>query len=173
MVRGELFLLSLWNEKEFTVRKWMALASFALSLNAGTALAGFDDNAKLENQTPPKALLKRAQNEYIRYCSACHAKDGTGRDAPALKGSLIATGPMGGNIHMVITGGPHTRMPAWGLTGLSDRALADMLTYVRNAWGNDNKKQFGKHAGGVITEELVKKYREALPKQPWKKDITT
>lgn len=155
------------------MKKWIVSASLALSVASTAALADYDDYMKYEKQTPTKELLKQAQSDYTRYCAACHAKDGTGRDAPALKGSLIATGPIGGNIHMVITGGPHTRMPAWGLTGLSDQVLAEILTYTRNAWGNDDKTLHGKHAGGVVTEELIKKYREALPKQPWKKDIRT
>ncbi|MCB1827671.1 MAG: cytochrome c [Coxiellaceae bacterium] len=145
------------------MRTWIVivtmLMSFSLQTHAATA--------------PSHQQMQRAQQDYARYCAACHGKSGEGRTGPALKGSPIVTGPMGASIHFVITGESHTKMPAWGLTALSDDMIAEVLTYVRNSWGNNNVKQYGKNAGGVVTPALVKKYRGMLRSIPDKKKVQT
>ncbi len=55
---------------------------------------------------------------------------------PALKGSPIAKGPVAGHIDRVMNGKPGTAMQAFK-GQLSDQDLADVITYERNAWGND------------------------------------
>lgn len=55
---------------------------------------------------------------------------------PALKGSAIATGPAEGHIHIVYQGKPGTSMAAFGKQ-LSPVDLAAIITYERNAWGNN------------------------------------
>lgn len=144
------------------------MSLFMVAVNA-TALSGKD--AKFEHKVPTTAMMKSSHDQFIRYCSACHGKEGQGRGATSLRGNLIATGPIGAHIHMVLTGTQHTEMPAWGLTELSDQAIAEVITYVRNAWGNNDKKKYGKHAGGVVTPELIKRYREALRNQPVRKNV--
>ena len=124
------------------------------------------DSQKVESNTPSYETLKSGRENYQRYCASCHGKDGEGNNAPAITGSLIATGPVDKHIEFVLTGKSHTTMPAWGLTGLSDEVLADIITYQRNAWGNNDKDKYGKDAGGIATSEMIKKHREDLEKKP-------
>ena len=55
---------------------------------------------------------------------------------PALKGSKIATGPVDAHIHQVLFGKPGTAMQAFK-DQLNDQDIADVITYERNAWGNN------------------------------------
>ena len=84
---------------------------------------------------------------YADECSACHTPEGNGvaRLFPVLKGSpLVQSAEPTSLIHVVLegsravaTGSAPTApaMPpfAWKL---SDRQVADVVTYIRNAWGN-------------------------------------
>lgn len=144
------------------------MSLFLVTANA-SSVSGKDAN--FERKVPTAEMMKNSHDQFIRYCSACHGKKGQGRGAPSLRGNLIATGPIGAHIHMVLTGTQHTDMPSWGLTELSDEAIADVITYVRNAWGNNDKKKYGKHAGGVVTPDLIKRYREALKNHTVRKNV--
>jgi cytochrome c oxidase subunit 2 len=53
-----------------------------------------------------------------------------------MKGSKVATGPVSAHIDMVLNGKTGTAMQAFG-TQLSDDDLAAIITYERNAWGNN------------------------------------
>ena len=55
---------------------------------------------------------------------------------PALKGSAIAIGDVAKHIDVVVNGVTGTSMPAFG-PQLNDADLAAIITYERNAWGND------------------------------------
>lgn len=79
---------------------------------------------------------------YLSYCSSCHKPDGKGVEGaiPALAGnsSVQAKGPE--TVIRVILGGlaaqnGYAPMPAIG-AGMTDREVADVTDYVRNAWGN-------------------------------------
>lgn len=119
----------------------------AAAAAAGTADAG----------GPGKAV-------YGRICAACHLGSGKGvpgNNIPALAGSALATGDAGKPISIVLHGfrGPIERngvqingqMAAWK-DQLSDQEIADVLTYVRSAFGN---------AGAAVTPDEVKTIREA------------
>jgi cytochrome c oxidase subunit 2 len=55
---------------------------------------------------------------------------------PALKGSAIATGDVSKHIDIIVNGKPGTAMQAFG-PQLNDADIAALVTYERNAWGND------------------------------------
>ncbi|MCP5972864.1 cytochrome c, partial [Klebsiella pneumoniae] len=55
---------------------------------------------------------------------------------PALKGSKIATGPAKDHLSIVYHGKPGTAMAAFGKQ-LSEVDIAAVVTYERNAWGNN------------------------------------
>jgi len=55
---------------------------------------------------------------------------------PALKGSSIATGPVKNHIDIVLHGKSGTAMQAFE-SQLTDTEIAAIVTYERNAWGND------------------------------------
>lgn len=83
-------------------------------------------------------LLALGQKTYESHCAACHQMSGEGLPGviPALKGSPIVTKDIPAHIKVVVEGRPGTAMQAFGKQ-LSMSELAAVITYERNAWGND------------------------------------
>lgn len=83
-------------------------------------------------------LMKHGEQVFLGTCAACHKPDGTGQPPvfPALKGSPIATGPLPAHLNRVLNGKPGTAMQAFK-TQFNDDDLAAVITYERNAWGNN------------------------------------
>ena len=84
-------------------------------------------------------LMERGEKVYAANCTACHQATGTGipNVFPALKGSQMATADLPAHLDMVIHGSKvNPVMAAWGKQ-LNDLELAAVITYERNAWGND------------------------------------
>jgi cytochrome c oxidase subunit 2 len=85
-------------------------------------------------------LMAKGESVYQTNCLACHQAGGEGIPAagfPALKGSAIATGPVAGHLDIVLNGGKkNPAMAAFGQQ-LNDADLAAVITYERNAFGND------------------------------------
>ncbi|MBZ0335408.1 cytochrome c oxidase subunit II [Marinobacter sp. AL4B] len=83
-------------------------------------------------------LMVRGEKAYASACASCHQPDGAGMPPafPALKGSPIATGDMAAHIDIVVNGVSGTAMQAFG-GQLSEVDLAAVITYERNAWGNN------------------------------------
>jgi cytochrome c oxidase subunit 2 len=83
-------------------------------------------------------LMERGKTVYGTYCVACHQANGQGIPPafPALAGGVLTTGPVEGHIDRVLHGKAGTAMQAFGLQ-LNDVDLAAVVTYERNAFGND------------------------------------
>jgi len=83
-------------------------------------------------------LMAKGEEAYNRSCASCHMANGEGIPGafPALKGSAIALGPVDKHLDVVINGTSGTAMQAFG-GQLSEVDLAAIITYERNAWGND------------------------------------
>ena len=83
-------------------------------------------------------LMAKGEKVYATNCAACHQANGQGIPGAfaALAGSAIATGDVAGHIDIVVNGKPGTAMAAFG-PQLNDADLAAVITYERNAWGND------------------------------------
>lgn len=96
-------------------------------------------------------LMTQGEKVYGNICSICHKPDGMGMPPafPAMKGGAVATGPIAAHINMVLHGKPGTAMVAFK-DQLSDEEIAAVITYERNAWGNDDVKKYGKLAGGLV-----------------------
>ena len=95
--------------------------------------------AELANQEWTLAdLMERGQTVYNSYCLACHQAEGQGLPPafPALVGSEVALGPIETHADVVINGVPGTAMAAFG-EQLNPVDLAAVITFERNAWGND------------------------------------
>jgi cytochrome c oxidase subunit 2 len=82
-------------------------------------------------------LMEKGQGLFNTKCAACHQITGLGLPPafPPLKGSKVATGPVAGHLHVVLNGRPGTAMVSWA--SLNDLELASIVTYERNAWGNN------------------------------------
>lgn len=83
-------------------------------------------------------LIAKGETVYSTYCAACHQPGGEGvpDTFPAIKGSLVATGPSEEHLALVFNGKQGTAMQAFGAQ-LSDVDLAAVVTYQRNEFGND------------------------------------
>jgi cytochrome c oxidase subunit 2 len=55
---------------------------------------------------------------------------------PAIKGSAIATGDLDAHIDIIVNGRAGTAMQAFA-NQLTEQEIAAVITYQRNAWGND------------------------------------
>ncbi|MCO6413163.1 MAG: cytochrome c oxidase subunit II [Thiogranum sp.] len=94
--------------------------------------------AAAERDWSMQELMERGEKTYTTYCAACHQGNGEGVPGafPALKGGKITTGPSSEHLNLVINGKAGTAMAAFG-GQLSDVDLAAVVTYERNAWGNN------------------------------------
>ncbi len=99
---------------------------------------------------------------YMARCSACHGADGRGQAPwiPPLAGAASSMSKenassinvtLNGSGRVVANGTPDAyRMPPFR-NQLSDREIADVLTFVRKAWGNQ---------GGAVSVDAVKDLRD-------------
>ena len=136
-----------------------SLKSFALCFLAAAAVAA-----------PDAESVKRGQAVYSRTCIACHQPTGMGIPPvfPPLAGSEWVSKDASIAVRNIINGmqGPVTvkgmtynsMMPP--VAGLTDKDIADVVTYVNNSFGN---------TGAIVTEAEVtaikKKYADR--KTPW------
>jgi mono/diheme cytochrome c family protein len=111
-----------------------------------------DQVPALESMPPFERDKFLAQGEklYETHCQDCHMKDGKGKppDFPPLAGNRAITMPRAVNsIRIVLNGGfaPVTHgnprpysMPPYG-PQLSDTEVAQVVSYIRHAWGNAGK----------------------------------
>ncbi len=113
---------------------------------AAEAEAASDKSWSLEE------LMEKGKGLYNNKCGACHQVGGQGLPPafPALKGSKIATGPLAGHLDIVLNGKEDTAMQAWNQ--LNDLEIAAIVTYERNAWGNN--------AGDLVQPADVKAARK-------------
>ena len=97
-------------------------------------------------------LMVRGEKAYSTACAACHQPDGSGAPPafPALKGSRIALEDMAAHLDIVVNGKSGTSMQAFG-GQLSEVDLAAVITYERNAWGNNT--------GEMVTPKQVFDYK--------------
>lgn len=98
-------------------------------------------------------LLKTGEAVYGTACAVCHQANGEGVPGtfPPMKGGRVATGPVDAHIRMVLGGQPGTAMQAFA-SQLSDSEIAAVITYERNAWGNNT--------GDVIQPAAIKAARD-------------
>ncbi len=98
-------------------------------------------------------LMARGEEHYNRSCASCHQANGEGVPGafPALKGSKIATGPVHDHLAIVVHGKSGTAMQAFGPL-LSEVDLAAIITFERNAWGNN--------AGDLVQPVDVLKFKQ-------------
>ncbi len=140
-----------------------------LKMAAATAEASSDRVRSMEE------LMEMGRNLYNKNCAACHQLDGKGlppafppliagsafsggenmtkplEERGFLKDGKIALGPVESHVDIVVNGIPGTSMQPW--QQLNDLEIAAIVTYERNAFGNDS--------GEVIQPSDVGKARGA------------
>lgn len=117
------------------------------------AAAKPEEKKPLSPEDALKEAMTRGEQVYAGTCAVCHQPAGTGLPPtfPALKGGKIATGPVDAHIHQVLFGKAGTAMQAF-MSQLNDQEVADVVTYERNAWGNNT--------GTLVTPAMVKAARD-------------
>jgi len=83
-------------------------------------------------------LMKHGEKVYGKNCAACHGATGAGIPGvfPAITGGKLAGGPAKGHLDIVMNGKAGTAMAAFKKQ-LSDVDIAAVVTYERNALGNN------------------------------------
>ena len=96
------------------------------------------ERALLNQHMDLAQLMTHGERVYQTNCASCHLANGAGLPGafPALLQDSAATGALQAHLGIVINGVPGTAMAAFGVQ-LSAADLAAVITYERNAWGND------------------------------------
>src|SRR5258707_15176406 len=111
---------------------------------------------------PPPAQMAEGEKLYKGACVACHELDGSSapRIYPPLpdNANLQSADPLS-TLRVILDGAQSITTPRAPNTGSmpayakwSDRAIADVTTYIRNSWGN---------AAPAVTPDQVAKARRA------------
>jgi cytochrome c oxidase subunit 2 len=105
--------------------------------------------ASAEKAWTLEELMQKGESVYNTACAACHQASGLGIPGafPALKDSAIVTQDKLAHIDVVLFGKSGTAMAAYG-SQFDAVDLAAVITYERNAWGNDT--------GEMVTPQDVK-----------------
>ncbi len=114
-------------------------------------------NALEENKQMTKPeLMVAGKKVYEATCSVCHQATGLGMPPafPALVAGKVTTGAISKHIDQVLHGVKGTAMQAFS-DQLTDQDIAAVITYQRNAWGNDDQAKYGKLAGGIVQSSDV------------------
>lgn len=117
-------------EKEFDA--WLAEQKV---LAQATKLA---EQQALASTRSMEELMTLGEKVYLDRCSVCHQPTGAGLAGvfPALKDSPVALGDVATHIDVVANGVAGTAMQAFA-NQLSEEEIAAVVTYERNAWGNN------------------------------------
>ncbi len=155
-----------WNEQPHTG----ALVDVAARLGHPAAVdvrarAGDPDKSRLaDERTAVAGGRERGSDGFATNCAPCHQADGSGmqRLAAPLRNSKWVLGDDGLLVRIVLHGlKGELLMPPMGT--LDDRQLAEILTYIRSAWG---------HRAPPISPERVASVRAASSGRmtPWTVD---
>ena len=163
---------------------WILLVLLALLYLGGTyfnqhsgwfnqqVYSPFGNAAELESYQPKSgaaAALAQGKKSYEQVCGLCHGVDGLGKpgQAPQLAGSewVIAKGhnrlvhiPLAGLNGTISVAGKDWNLPMAAMgAALSDADLANVLTYIRESWGNKADE---------ITTDDVKAIRASMGARP-------
>lgn len=112
--------------------QWMADKKQEIALQKAAAQEALTQDLSMED------LMGQGESVYTARCAVCHQANGEGIPGafPAIKGNEIAKGPVVAHIDVLVNGRAGTAMQAFA-NQLSDQEIAAVITYQRNAWGND------------------------------------
>ena len=128
-----------------------------------------------------RALITKGEDTFFQICVSCHGADGKGTGipgsnqliAPALAGSVRVKGPTENLVPVLMNGllGPiqgktyqgQMMVPATALGITRDDRVAEVLSYIRYAWGND---------APAVSKDEVTQMRKACASRttPWSDD---
>ncbi|MDN2482576.1 cytochrome c oxidase subunit II [Vibrio agarivorans] len=110
--------------------------------------------AALTSELGMDELMAQGESVYAARCAVCHQANGEGVTGafPAIKGSAIATGDLDAHIDIIVNGRAGTAMQAFA-NQLTEQEIAAVITYQRNAWGNDT--------GDTIQASDINQFKES------------
>jgi mono/diheme cytochrome c family protein len=115
----------------------MAIATYLKSLPAAP---------QAQPKAPDASAMRNGQSVFVSDCSSCHSEPGAGtpRDYPSLAGDTLVVGHSPETVTRIVLEGAQSArtanaptafsMPGFG--ALTDKDVADVVTYIRNSWGN-------------------------------------
>lgn len=117
---------------EAKYESWLADAKIAQQLAIQQEQDSLNSTLSLND------LMTIGEKVYTSNCAACHQANGQGIPGafPALQDSAVALGPVAKHIDIVLNGNSGTAMAAYR-NQLTKKELAAVITYERNAWGNN------------------------------------
>jgi predicted lipoprotein with Yx(FWY)xxD motif/mono/diheme cytochrome c family protein len=113
-----------------------------------TPVAASPEGTQDAANIPVAQLMSEGQRLFAANCAACHGAQGQGGIGPRLAGYDRLSSP-GFVARTILMGRPEHGMPPFG-GRFSDREVAAVATFVRNAWSNDF---------GPVSEEEVRSLR--------------
>jgi len=139
---------------EAEYQSWLAEQTAGVSIQPAsmteelTAAAPAVETSPSEMEWNMDNAMAMGEQLYNTNCSACHQLNGGGVPPtfPPIAGSLIATGDVATHIGVALNGRPGTAMAAFG-PQLTNEQLAAIVTYQRNAFGNDT--------GDLVTPDQI------------------
>lgn len=114
---------------------------------------------------PDTLFTTRGGLGYLQFCSDCHRQDGGGVPAlfpPMKQNPTLASADPSSLLHILLTGGATTKTAAHpraytmpSFARLSDREIAEIVSFVRGHWGNS--------ASSVAASEVAKMRAQVAP----------
>ena len=117
-------------------------------------------------KTPPRMQMAKGQDVFVAHCAVCHLSTESAhgsREFPLLDGDTLIQGHNPTTIlHVLLEGSQSPKtdnaptgysMPSFA--ALSDENIADVATYIRNAWSN--------RADAVSVKDVTKLRKELQP----------
>uniref|UniRef100_UPI0030C739F4 cytochrome c oxidase subunit II n=1 Tax=Vibrio sp. 10N TaxID=3058938 RepID=UPI0030C739F4 len=126
---------------------WLAGKKQEMALAKAEAAKALDATLSIEE------LLTTGEDIYASRCAVCHQANGQGLPGafPAIAGAEVATsGPINTHISKIVDGVAGTAMQSFA-NQLTDKEIAAVVTYQRNAWGNNT--------GDVVQASDINSYK--------------
>jgi mono/diheme cytochrome c family protein len=135
------------------IRSATIVAATVVVMIVGSVAASTSAGRQQDDRSTPEdvfdTLFVEGQVVYGTVCVSCHDADGGHGSAPALN-LHPAMGARDHIVRQILRGNAEKGMPGFADT-LSDRRVAAVATYIRNAWDNTH---------GIVLEGDVKKVRD-------------
>ncbi|NLS13796.1 cytochrome c oxidase subunit II [Vibrio sp. SM6] len=130
---------------------------------AELALIRAQEQAALAQVLSIDDLMTQGEDVYIARCAVCHQANGQGLAGvfPAIKDSPVAKGDLDLHISTIVNGVSGTAMQAFS-NQLSEQEIAAVITYQRNAWGNDT--------GDIVQASDINQFKGAGEQSPSAED---
>ena len=115
---------------------------------------------------PAKLFTTRGGLGYVQFCVDCHRQDGSGVPGifpPLARNASVASVDPATLLHVTLTGWKTAQTAAYprvytmpAFARLSDQEIAEILSFVRQSWGNNSGAITASEVGKVRSELAVK-----------------